>query len=280
MEPRALFDDAARTYDEIRAAASPHARAQGRVKGYVPPSGLDLAAHRALTFFGLDPAGAGASIDVSSQVPPPMLGRIERLVSALHDDLKAGRAPSLALRDSGEVRRLAEVLGDEGLPVVAGKAPSRPGAVRLTAAPLSAGFILDDPPLSVYAHSDIFPATRRAPARWRAPRGRGWPRSPSSSPATTWSIGRTASPGTRASCIGSSTRWRATTCSWSTRPTTSSTCPSTSWTGSAATSARTPPRRSSRGCRRPTGAAPRPGPARRSRSWRSTWPSCTRSAAP
>jgi transcription-repair coupling factor (superfamily II helicase) len=127
IEPRSLFDDSARYYEELEASAKV---ARTPLKGlYVSPSELDFGAWQRLTLLSL--ISGGANIDARLEVKHADTGTDERLAASARALLAAGFTTVLGVADR-RVRVAAElVLSDAHIPFVG----QGDGAVPLAPSP-------------------------------------------------------------------------------------------------------------------------------------------------
>ena len=157
-EPRALFDDCARSYDEIAAAAR---TARIDLDGlYTPPRELDFGSQQRLSFSSLTRAGFAptAALDVRQPsiagADTKLVGRVRQLIADRCTVLFA--VPDRAARESLELR-----FSDENIPFCemlgasAGNRPLEGGIVTFFDAPVPAGIVIPEARLAVLSVSDL-----------------------------------------------------------------------------------------------------------------------------
>ena len=176
-EPRALFDDCMRAYDEVSSAA---ASARVPLEGlYTSPRELDFGGQQRLSLSSMLRAGAGALTAELAVRQPQIAGSDSKLLGRVRQ-LVADRAaiifavPDRAAREALELR-----FTDESIPVVEslGTAaenndpqvpPLERGRVTFTDAPVPAGIVVPTAGLAIFSVSDL--ASRTARTRRRARR--------------------------------------------------------------------------------------------------------------
>ena len=176
-EPRALFDDCMRAYEELQSSANlAHASLEGL---YLEPRKLDFGSQRRLTFASIVMRGVSAAPQLNVRLPQVavsderFLGRVRSLVRDCCAVLLA--VPDRAARSHMELR-----LSDEGIPFAESLAASEenraaPGAERapkplpagivsLVDAPVPQGSIVPEAHLAVISVADLQSrsATRRS----------------------------------------------------------------------------------------------------------------------
>ena len=157
-EPRALFDDCARSYDEIAAAAR---ATRIDLDGlYTPPRELDFGSQQRLSFSSLTRAGFAptAALDVRQPsiagADTKLVGRVRQLIADRCTVLFA--VPDRAARESLELR-----FSDENIPFCemlgasAGNRPLEGGIVTFFDAPVPAGIVIPEARLAVLSVSDL-----------------------------------------------------------------------------------------------------------------------------
>ena len=169
-EPRSLFDDATRRYDEVSQAA--RERRQDIDGLFLPPAKLDFGHCQRLTLVALLRAGGAATSEMRVQQPDVAGG--SRLVKRLQYFTHSGIACVFAIPDSEARRSMAISLTDEHVPIVeslgvapenaakvtpewaaATPSPLPKGSVVLTDAPIPAGIVLPDARLAVISAGDL-----------------------------------------------------------------------------------------------------------------------------
>ena len=169
-EPRSLFDDATRRYDEVSQAARER---RADIDGlFLPPAKLDFGHCRRLTLVALLRAGGAATAEMRVQQPDVAGG--SRLLKRLQYFTHSGIACVFAIPDSEARRSMAISLTDEHVPIVeslgvapenaakvtpewasVAPAPLPKGSVVLTDAPIPAGIVLPDARLAVISAGDL-----------------------------------------------------------------------------------------------------------------------------
>ena len=176
-EPRALFDDCMRAYDELSVAAG---SARVPLEGlYTSPREMDFGTQQRLSFSSILRAGAGATTAELAVRQPQIAGSDAKLLGRVRQ-LVADRAavlfavPDRAAREALELR-----FTDEAIPVVEslGTAaenndpqvpPLERGRVTFIDAPVPAGIVIPTASLAVFSVSDL--SARTAKNRRRARR--------------------------------------------------------------------------------------------------------------
>ena len=169
-EPRSLFDDATRAYDEVSQAASEKRKS---VEGlYLPAAKLDFGDQQRLTLVALLRAGGAATAEMRVQRPDVAGG--SRLAKRLSYFAHSGIACVFAIPDSEARRSMELALTDERIPIVESlasaeenrapltqawaqvpPAPIARGSITITDAPIPAGIVLPDARLAVISASDL-----------------------------------------------------------------------------------------------------------------------------
>ena len=169
-EPRSLFDDATRAYDElVPLAREKHIDPTGL---YLRPTEMDFGAQQRLTLVSLMRAGGGATAELRIQQPDVAGGA--RLTRRLESLRHMGFATVFAIPDS-EARRSMELsLTDERIPIVVSlasdaenripctpvgaeqpEAPLARGPITVTDAPIPAGVVVPEARLAIISVSDL-----------------------------------------------------------------------------------------------------------------------------
>ena len=176
-EPRALFDDCMRAFDELTAAAN---AARASLDGlYASPREMDFGSQQRLSFSSMLRAGAGTSTaDLEVRQPgiagsdAKLMGRVRQLVADRCAVLFAvpdrGARESLELRLSDENVPFVESLGTAAENNAPQVEPLDRGRVTFTDAPVPAGIVIPGAHLAVLSVSDL--ASRTAKSRRRARR--------------------------------------------------------------------------------------------------------------
>ncbi|MGH9205721.1 MAG: transcription-repair coupling factor, partial [Acidimicrobiales bacterium] len=188
MEPRRIRDRVSELIDEEEALGSTLAQTWGAAKSdadsrVFPRLHLPfdrLLAHTDAPVWSLASAPEGpATPTVEARGWDPIVGDGSRLVGQLRRLLAEGYRVTVSADGTASARRLASVLGEEGLaaPVV-DEARSEPESVadltapglRIVVQPLERGFVLPGPKVAVLSESDV--TGRRRPHRVARPRVR------------------------------------------------------------------------------------------------------------
>jgi transcription-repair coupling factor (superfamily II helicase) len=175
--PRRLRDRAVEVYDEEGALTETLADTWGaRDPEAGPLPRLHLAfdrllAHTYAAVLSLPPVAEGPDVPtVAGRGLGAVAGDAGRLAAQLVGLSSEGYSVVLCTSSSLAAARLSDVLAGEGVGArVAARADTRPG-ITIVVAPLSAGFVLDQPKVAVLAESDI--TGRRSPHRRPRPRAR------------------------------------------------------------------------------------------------------------
>ncbi len=165
-EPRALFDDCARAFEEIEASAR---AARIDLEGlYTAPRELDFGSRQRLSFSSLMRAGVELTAEIDVRQPSiagadtKLLGRVRQFIADrctvlfAVPDRRAREA--LELRFSDESIPFTEALGADG-----GQKGLEPGMVTFFDAPVPAGIVFPEARLAVLSVSDL--AVRSAKSR-------------------------------------------------------------------------------------------------------------------
>ena len=170
-EPRALFDDCQRAYDELSATAG---AARAKLDGlYVTPRDLDFGSQQRLSFSSIMRAGSTATAELQVRQPAiagsdsKLLGRVRGLLGdgcavAFAVPERAARS-SLELTFNDERIPFVESLAQDGanaIPVTSADAASRTtpldrGAVTFFDAPVPAGVVIPSAHLGVLSIADL-----------------------------------------------------------------------------------------------------------------------------
>jgi len=176
-EPRRLRDRAVEVYEEEGALTETLAATWGEREPGADALprlhvGFDrLLGRSAASVLSMPPVAEGPDVPtVAGHGLPPAAGDASRMAEQLVELSARGSAIVLCTSSDMAASRLSDVLASEGLHApVAARADGRPG-ITIVAAPLSAGFVLDQPAVAVLAESDI--TGRRSPHRRPRPRAR------------------------------------------------------------------------------------------------------------
>ena len=169
-EPRSLFDDATRYYDEVSAQAR---AARVPMEGlFLKPAEMDFGSQQRLTLVSIMRAGGGATSEL--RVQQPDVAGASRLMRRLDSLRHMGYATVFAIPDSEARRSMKASLTDEHIPIVESLSSSpenrgtcipewadaRPeplvrGPITITDAPIPAGVVIPDARLAVISVSDL-----------------------------------------------------------------------------------------------------------------------------
>ncbi len=189
-EPRSLFDDCARSFDEISAVAS---SARVPTEGlFCAPRDMDFGTQQRLTLSSIMRAGAASTATLEVRQPSiagadsKLLGRVRQMVNdgmivafAVPD---RGARSSLELTFTDESIPFVEALGQSGqsdetgnrkhdtsvpVPKVSYAEPLQPGVVTFFDAPVPAGVIIPSAKLGILSISDLTPRSSARRSRRR-----------------------------------------------------------------------------------------------------------------
>ena len=196
VEPRSLFDDAARRRDAIESAG---AEAGVELDGlFVEPARIDLGGRQRLTMLSLVRAGGSVDTEMAAR-RPDVQGGEQRFLAGVSGLLGAGMAVVLAVPERRARARLTDLLAENGAPVerlggnqpltrdakgsesdddeASERAEDRPaesspasttlrtGIVYVSSAEVPSGYVVPSAGLAVVSVDDIYPrssATRRS----------------------------------------------------------------------------------------------------------------------
>lgn len=166
VEPRALFDDASRRYEEIEVAAR---KARHSVEGlYLHPSKLDFGSGQRLMVGSIAGAGRGTDLEIAAR-RPEVEGGEERFVSGVKSLVETGHAVVVAVPERRARERMALALSDAGVvfdtSAEDSEVPLRPGIVELTDLDLASGFVVPDAKVAVVSIADSAPRSSMRRAR-------------------------------------------------------------------------------------------------------------------
>ncbi len=175
-EPRRLRDRALEVYDEEGALTETLASTWGEAGGRAELPRLHVAFDRLLAVARASVLSMPASAEgpevpaISAGHLAPVAGDATRMAEQLVSLSASGRTVTLCASSAMAASRLADVLAGEGVSArVVAEAEARPG-ISIVVAPLSEGFVLDQPALAVLGEADI--TGRRTPHRRPRPRAR------------------------------------------------------------------------------------------------------------
>ena len=157
-EPRSLFDDATRYREEVAEKAR---AAKVDLEGlFLTPGKLDLSGGQRLTLISVLRAGSAPDGAVASR-RPDVAGGETAFIAGIRSLLSSRHTVVLVARDHRSRRRVHDVLGEAGVPlvdVVADPAASRPtGAVVLVEGDVPAGYVLSSAGLAIVSVDDVYP---------------------------------------------------------------------------------------------------------------------------
>ena len=175
-EPRSLFDDATRAYDDLSQAAIERRGVSTKridLDGlYLPPAKLDFGSQQRLTLVALLRAGGAATAEMQVQQPDVAGGA--RLMRRLSYFTHSGIVCVFAIPDSDARRSMKLSLTDERIPIVeslgsdpanaapltkawadVAPTPLPRGSVIVTDAPIPAGIVMPDARLAVISAGDL-----------------------------------------------------------------------------------------------------------------------------
>jgi len=174
-EPRALFDDTVRHWDEIDTSA--HTAGYDPERFYLKPPHVDLGGRQRLTLLSLLRAGGAVDGELASR-RPEVAGGESKTVAGLRGLLDTGFRVVVTAHDRRQRDTLIASLAEAGLPVVtyAGAPHAEPGSaadvaqtladrvVHMAVADVPAGYVVPDARLAVVSVDDAFPrSVRRSP---------------------------------------------------------------------------------------------------------------------
>ncbi len=174
VEPRSIFDDAARRYEELEASAK---KTRIPLDGlYIKPAKLDFGDNQRLMFASIMTAGEGVDVQFTAR-RPEVEGGEERFVSGVRSLLDAGFALSVAVPERRARERLALTFSDSNVPITretdsshlggvpGAVTPLKRGVVDMTDLDLGSGFVLPDARIAVVSIADISPRSSAMRAR-------------------------------------------------------------------------------------------------------------------
>ena len=169
-EPRSLFDDATRAYDELVPVA--REKRVDLAGLYTKPAEMDFGSQQRLTLVSLMRAGGGATAELRIQQPDVAGG--SRLVRRLDSFRHMGYATVFAIPDSGARHAMELSLTDDRVPIVVSlgsdaenRIPCSPvgaeqpvpplvkGPIVITDAPIAAGVVVPDARLAIISVNDL-----------------------------------------------------------------------------------------------------------------------------
>ena len=177
VEPRSLFDDAARYHDEVSALAEGVFKDVSRF--YISPAKLDLGRRQRFTLLSLLRAGGAIDGEIVARAPD-VSGGEDRLAAGLRSLLDVDYRVVLAAREGGGSARVANALVQHGLTVAERGWESSPegvaegdgrlsrGVVAVTIADVPAGYVVPDARLAVVSVDDVYPRAAKRDYRGAA----------------------------------------------------------------------------------------------------------------
>ena len=170
-EPRSLFDDASRRYDELSASASNAGVRPGDLSGlFCPPAKLDFGTQQRLTLQSMMRVGAGVDVELPIQ-RPSFQGREERLVSTCAALADSRYSALFCVADRKARKDMEMLFTDSGLSYVerleGSTEPLRQDLLNISELDLPTGFIIPDARLALLSIGDLSARSSRRPARRR-----------------------------------------------------------------------------------------------------------------
>lgn len=180
-EPRALFDDCLRAYDELEATAhAAHASLEGL---YIPPRAMDFGAQQRFSFSSIMRAGTSAVTKLEVR-QPDLAGSDTKFIGRVRQFVSNNMAVAFAVPDRGARASLELSFGDEGIPFCESLAndpantipfedshatsdvePLQPGVVTFFDAAVPAGVVLPASRLAILSVGDLTQRMARKRAR-------------------------------------------------------------------------------------------------------------------
>jgi transcription-repair coupling factor (superfamily II helicase) len=179
MEPRSVFDAAARRREELEAQAraagfrSIVTGAQALEGLYLQPAGIDFGERQRLTLLSMLRAGGVVDAELAAR-RPEVSGGEERFIGGVRSLLAAGDRVAVAVPDRRARHRIAGLFVEAGVPVLeerdhaastedpgaaegtVGKRPA-PGVLILSDADVPAGFVIPEARFAVVSVDDVYP---------------------------------------------------------------------------------------------------------------------------
>ena len=171
-EPRSLFDDATRRYDELASTAK---AAGAKLNGlFTSASELDLGGRQRLTLLSMLRAGGVVDAEMPAR-RPEVAGGESKFVAGVRGLLNAGNTVALAVPDRRVRERVVDSLVDLGVPVEshtgaadrdAAESRERPGLrgglVHVFASEIPAGYVVPAARLAAISIDDVYPRSTQA----------------------------------------------------------------------------------------------------------------------
>jgi transcription-repair coupling factor (superfamily II helicase) len=169
LEPRSLFDDAARRREEIEQLAVAH---DVDLEGlFVEPARIDLGGRQRLTLLSLVRAGGTVDAELAAR-RPDVQGGEQRFLAGLGGLRSSGTAVVLAVPERRARNRMTDLLTEVGIPVerLADLSSSTldTGVVYVSSADVPSGYVVPSAGLAVVSIDDVYP---RSSAMRRSARG-------------------------------------------------------------------------------------------------------------
>ncbi len=164
IEPRSLFDDATRRYDELDGQAKFAAASMDGL--YLPPAALDFGQRQRVTFMSLLRAGAGVDGELLAR-RPEVSGGEERFIGGVRSLLSSGYGVALAVPDRRARLRVGDSLAAAGVPIDVQRdhlaeddAVLAPERVPVTDVDVPSGYVVPDARLAVVSIDDVYPRSQ------------------------------------------------------------------------------------------------------------------------
>ena len=163
VEPRAIFDDMSRGYDEIVARA--HTASVKPDGLFIPPSGIDLGSRQRLMFLSVLRAGGAVDGEIASR-RPDVAGGEDAFIGGVRGLLSAGMRVLVTVADRRSSERIERTLVDAGISVRQASAGMEPDnqVVTIVQMDVPAGFVLPGASLAVVSTDDAFPRSAKRAA--------------------------------------------------------------------------------------------------------------------
>lgn len=172
-EPRALFDDCLRAYDDLAASASAAKLKPELAELYTDPRKLDFGSQQRLNFSSLNTAGTPVTAELTVR-QPQIAGSDTRLLGRTRELLRDDFAIAFAVPDRSARQSLELSFGDEHVPFAESLAsdpanaasildseaykkalPLQAGSVSFFEAPVPAGVIVPSARLAIFSVGDL-----------------------------------------------------------------------------------------------------------------------------
>ncbi len=158
-EPRSLFDDASRRYDEIMARAKEAGVRPEEVESlFSLPAKMDFGSQQRLTLLSIMRVGGAVDVDISIE-RPSLSGKEERLFALVRSLIKEGVTTVFSVADRHAREDIELVFGDNAVPFVENlnfaDAPLASEYLNITDVDIASGFIARDAHLAVLSLGDL-----------------------------------------------------------------------------------------------------------------------------